>query len=265
MASADDSFSLSWSTWPAPLPGKSKRTQINSRRPATAAQPRSGKRKAARPAAKTLAKTAAKSRTGRPAKGTKASAARSAAASAQTRLKKLAVELKAAKARIAELDRRADTDVLVDALNRRGMERVLRRSIAYVGRYPSSAALMYLDVNHLKPLNDRYGHAAGDAVLKAIARAISVNVRSSDVVARLSGDEFAVLVWNVSETDAVAKAMSIEDKVERLRIAWPGGPLTTSIAAGVAMLQPSDTPQALLDRADRAMYARKQALNAARD
>jgi diguanylate cyclase (GGDEF)-like protein len=179
-------------------------------------------------------------------------------------VKKLTAELKAAKARIAELERRADTDVLVDALNRRGMERVLRRSIAYVGRYPASAALIYLDVNRLKPLNDRHGHAAGDAVLKAITRALLANVRQSDVVARLSGDEFAVLVWNVSKSDAAAKATSLEDKVERLRIPWRGAPLVTSIAAGFSMVLPADTPQQLLDRADRAMYARKQALRVAR-
>ncbi len=162
------------------------------------------------------------------------------------------------------MERRADTDVLVDALNRRGMERVLRRSIAYVARYQASAALIYLDVNGLKPLNDRHGHAAGDAVLKAITRALLVNVRQSDVVARLSGDEFAVLVWNVSESDAAAKATALEDKVESLQIAWRSAPLITSISAGFAMLQPADTPQLLLDRADRAMYARKQALSLAR-
>lgn len=178
-------------------------------------------------------------------------------------MKKLTAELKAAKARIVLLERRADTDVLVDALNRRGMERVLRRSIAYVGRYPASAALIYLDINRLKPLNDRHGHAAGDAVLKAVARALNDNVRKSDVVARLSGDEFAVLVWNVSEADAAAKAMAIEDRIARLQIPWRGAPLVTSAAAGFSMLQPSDTPQELLDRADHAMYARKQALNAA--
>jgi diguanylate cyclase (GGDEF)-like protein len=247
------------------LPGKSKRTQINSRRRAAASQPRSGKRKAAKAVAKTAAKTVAKGGAGRAAqtgkKARKVRATKSAAAASQARLKTLAAELKAAKARIAELERRADTDVLVDALNRRGMERVLRRSIAYVGRYPSSAALLYLDVNRLKPLNDRHGHAAGDAVLKAVTGVLNANVRKSDVVARLSGDEFAVLVWNVTEADAAAKAMSIEDRVARLHVAWPDGPLTTSIAAGFAMLQPSDTPQTLLDRADRSMYVRKQALN----
>ena len=96
----------------------------------------------------------------------------------------------------------ADTDFLLDIPNRRGFERELNRSIAYIKRYHASGALIVLDVDRLKPINDAFGHAAGDQVLKAIVAVLLRQVRSSDVIGRLGGDEFALLLWNLSETDA---------------------------------------------------------------
>ena len=81
----------------------------------------------------------------------------------------LAAELKSSRARIADLEARVDIDPLTDVLNRRGFARELNRSLAYVKRYGTSAALIYVDLDGFKPVNDRHGHAAGDAVLKAIA------------------------------------------------------------------------------------------------
>ena len=104
---------------------------------------------------------------------------------------------KLSRARIAELEARIDVDPLTETLNRRGFERELTRSLAYVKRYGASAALIYLDLDGFKPVNDRHGHAAGDAVLKAVAAALVRHVRASDVVARIGGDEFVVLLWNV--------------------------------------------------------------------
>jgi len=114
-------------------------------------------------------------------------------------VERLAAELEASRARIAELETRIDVDPLTEALNRRGFERKLKRSLAYVKRYGATAAAIYLDLDEFKPINDRYGHAAGDAVLKAIAATLARNVRASDVVARIGGDEFVVLFWNVTE------------------------------------------------------------------
>ena len=73
-----------------------------------------------------------------------------------------------------------------------------------------------LDVDRLKPINDAFGHAAGDQVLKAIVAVLLRQVRSSDVIGRLGGDEFALLLWNLSETDARAKAASLEQAIDRL-------------------------------------------------
>ena len=88
-------------------------------------------------------------------------------------VERLAAELEASRARIAELEARIDVDPLTETLNRRGFERELKRSLAYVKRYGASAALIYLDLDEFKPVNDRHGHAAGDAVLKAVAAALA--------------------------------------------------------------------------------------------
>ena len=87
-------------------------------------------------------------------------------------------------ARIDELQAHADTDFLLDIPNRRGFERELNRSIAYIKRYQASGALIVLDVDRLKPINDAFGHAAGDQVLKAIVAALLRQIRSSDVIGR---------------------------------------------------------------------------------
>ena len=163
-----------------------------------------------------------------------------------------------ARAQIEELQASADTDFLLDILNRRGFERELNRSIAYIKRYHASGALIVLDVDRLKPINDAYGHAAGDQVLKAIVAALSRQVRSSDVIGRLGGDEFALLLWNLSETDAHAKAAVLEQAVDALSFVFRGRAVTAGASAGVAALGPhSDAGRALEEADARCMCARR--------
>jgi len=170
---------------------------------------------------------------------------------------RLAAQLAASRTRIADLEARVDIDPLTDVLNRRGFERELVRSLAYVKRYGTSAALVYVDLDGFKPVNDSAGHAAGDAVLKAVAASLLRNVRASDVVGRLGGDEFAVLLWNIGEAEAAAKAKAIEAAIYATPVAWGASTFVVAASAGVAALWPLDTPAMVLDRADRAMYARK--------
>jgi diguanylate cyclase (GGDEF)-like protein len=169
----------------------------------------------------------------------------------------LRAQLALALARIDELQAHADTDFLLDIPNRRGFERELNRSIAYIKRYHASGALIVLDVDRLKPINDAFGHAAGDQVLKAIVAELSRQVRSSDVIGRLGGDEFALLLWNLSETDAHAKAASLEQAVDRLTFTFRGRTVTTGASAGVAVLDPHAEAGRALEQADSAMYVRK--------
>jgi diguanylate cyclase (GGDEF)-like protein len=172
-------------------------------------------------------------------------------------MRKLKAQLAEALKRVEALQALSDTDFLLDILNRRGFERELRRATAYIKRYQASGALIVLDVDRLKPINDAFGHAAGDQLLKAVAGVLSSQVRSSDVIGRLGGDEFALLLWNLSETDAKAKAASLEQAIDRLAFVFRGSTITAGASAGVAILGPHAEAGKALEEADSAMYVRK--------
>lgn len=174
-------------------------------------------------------------------------------------VERLRRDLREANRRIAELEAHADVDPLLDILNRRGFERELVRSLAYVRRYGTSAALLFIDLDGFKGINDRYGHAAGDALLKAVAAALGGNVRASDVVARLGGDEFGVLMWNLDEARAGAKAREMESLIAGLRAEHGGAALSVGASAGAVALAADATAPAIIDAADKAMYVRKRA------
>jgi diguanylate cyclase (GGDEF)-like protein len=159
--------------------------------------------------------------------------------------------------RIEELQASAETDFLLGIPNRRGFERELHRAVGYINRYRASGALIVLDVDRLKPINDAFGHSAGDEVLKAIADALTRQVRSSDVVGRLGGDEFALLLWNLTETDARAKAAVLEAEIDGLTFNCSGLNVRTGASAGIAVLGPHAEAGRALEEADRAMYVRK--------
>src|ERR1700749_1966130 len=158
---------------------------------------------------------------------------RSPAASgdAKAEIRRLKMQLAKAYARIEALQAAAETDFLLGIPNRRGFERELGRAISYIQRYQASGALVVLDVDRLKPINDNFGHAAGDQVLKAIVAVLSRQIRSSDVIGRLGGDEFALLLWNLSETDARAKAAALEADVDHLAFEFAGRKVTTGASA----------------------------------
>ncbi|MDA9526256.1 diguanylate cyclase [Bradyrhizobium sp. CCBAU 11434] len=169
----------------------------------------------------------------------------------------LRTKLTQALRRVAELEAAADTDFLLDIPNRRGFERELQRAIAYMKRYRASGALIVLDVDRLKPINDSFGHAAGDEVLKAIASTLTRQIRASDVVGRLGGDEFALLLWNLSETDAKAKAAIFEQAIDDLSFTFRGQHVTAGASAGVALLGAQSDAARAQEEADAAMYVRK--------
>jgi diguanylate cyclase (GGDEF)-like protein len=174
-------------------------------------------------------------------------------------VERLERELAGARTRMAELEAHAEIDPLTEVLNRRGFERELKRSLAHTKRYGTSAALLYFDLDGFKAVNDRHGHAAGDAVLKAVATVLARHVRASDVVARLGGDEFAVLLWHLTEADARGKAQALEAAIRRTTATHAGAALSVGASAGIALLLPLDQPADVLERADRAMYERKAA------
>jgi diguanylate cyclase (GGDEF)-like protein len=174
-------------------------------------------------------------------------------------IERLQASLKAEQARVKELEATADIDPLTGVFNRRGFDRELKRSLAYVQRYWTRAALVYVDLDGFKPVNDRHGHAAGDAVLKAVAATLTASVRASDTVARLGGDEFGLILWNLSEADAARKAHALEAAISASRASGNDSALSVGASIGFAMLGPTDDPAKALADADHAMYARKAA------
>jgi diguanylate cyclase (GGDEF)-like protein len=172
-------------------------------------------------------------------------------------IRRLRTQLARAMARIDELQALAETDFLLDILNRRGFERAMQRAISYIKRYHACAALILIDVDRLKPINDTFGHAAGDQVLQAVVAALSHHVRSSDVIGRLGGDEFALLLWNLSETDAKAKAALLEEGVDRLSFVFDGRAVTAGASAGVVVIGAQADYRRAMEAADSAMYLRK--------
>jgi diguanylate cyclase (GGDEF)-like protein len=179
------------------------------------------------------------------------------AALLRAEVERLKGELDEARSRIAELEQHADVDPLLDILNRRGFERELKRSLAYVKRYGTPAALLYVDLDGFKAINDQHGHAAGDALLKAVAGELAAHVRASDVVARLGGDEFGVLMWNAGKPQAMMRARDLEMRIDELPVTHGSAQLSVGASVGVTLLGGDIDVAALIDAADKAMYARK--------
>ena len=173
-------------------------------------------------------------------------------------IERLKGELIKAEWQVAELEARADIDPLLEILNRRGFDRELKRSLAYVKRYGTAAALVFIDLDGFKAINDRHGHAAGDALLKAVVAGLKSHVRASDMVARLGGDEFAVLMWNLETAQASAKARELENIIAGTAVTHGPARLTVGASAGCVPLDADASPEAILEAADQAMYARKK-------
>jgi diguanylate cyclase (GGDEF)-like protein len=167
-------------------------------------------------------------------------------------------ELSATKDRLDEAERNADLDQLLPVLGRRAFVRELTRTIAYAGRYGTPASLIYFDLNGFKAINDSHGHAGGDAVLKNFSDVLSNNVRDSDIVGRLGGDEFGVLLSHADQSQAHKKADQLADKLRAAPTAWNGTSIPVSFAYGAFELKAGDDADTAMARADEAMYAHKR-------
>lgn len=168
-------------------------------------------------------------------------------------------EVSRLEARIEELDRLAHHDPLVPLPNRRGFIRHLERLIARLDRYGEPAALLFVDLNGLKRINDSFGHRAGDAALVHVAELLSSGIRQSDCVARLGGDEFGVLVERTDEAFATETAARLCKRIAGDKFIHEGVTIPLSIAVGIAAIAPGDTPDGVIGRADQAMYLVKAA------
>lgn len=161
--------------------------------------------------------------------------------------------------RVEQLDQLAHQDSLINLPNRRGFMRELERLIGRVDRYGIEGAMLFVDLDGLKMINDTFGHRAGDEALIQVANLLASGVRHSDVVARIGGDEFGILLESSDEHDAQETAARLIDQISACEFLHDGEPLPLSVAIGVGMIDALDTPDLVMERADEAMYRRKAA------
>ena len=168
-------------------------------------------------------------------------------------------ELEMAKKRMDHLEQLADQDPLTPVMNRRAFVREMSRIMAFAERYDATSAVLYFDVNGLKEINDNLGHAAGDKALSHVAEALVANVRGSDVVGRLGGDEFGVILARADEEQARTKAQQLAEAIAADPVDLDGKPTSINVAYGAHGLTADQEASDALDAADRAMYALKKA------
>jgi diguanylate cyclase (GGDEF)-like protein len=167
-------------------------------------------------------------------------------------------ELEAARARIIQLERLADEDSLAPIANRRAFVRELSRMIAFTRRYGPPSSVIYFDVNGMKQINDTHGHPAGDAALRHVAELLCKNVRSTDIVGRLGGDEFGVILTQTGQEQANTKAAILAQTIAATPFNWGKLPISVSAAYGVYSFSGSDDAQIAIEAADKAMYKQKR-------
>lgn len=171
----------------------------------------------------------------------------------------LRAELARLRARLAAVEGLADRDTLTPLYNRRALMRELARTLALAERYGGPASLVYFDLDGLKAINDRFGHAAGDAVLQAVAARLIGHVRASDVAGRMGGDEFAVILAQTNGFQAEAKAQSLAEAIAAEPVEGLPPVVRVRLSWGVAEIRPQTDPETLVAEADAAMYAAKRA------
>lgn len=174
-------------------------------------------------------------------------------------ISRLRADVARLEAKVEELDRLAHRDALVPLANRRGMLRELETMIARHDRHGSQGAMLFVDLNDLKLLNDKLGHMGGDAALVSVAEKLLAGTRVTDCVARLGGDEFCVLLEHADEKSALETAERLVDSIACEDFLFEGAPIPLSVAIGVTLIEEGDTPATVLARADKAMYRVKAA------
>lgn len=153
----------------------------------------------------------------------------------------------------------AETDPLTGLANRRRFEASVAAAIARARTGRTSLAVLLLDIDHFKSVNDRWGHAIGDAVLRAVAGRCRAVLKASDLMARFGGEEFVVLMPDIAEEDAIAAAERLRATVAASPVVADGGTVDVRISLGVTLLREADASLApLLDRADAALYTAKR-------
>jgi len=158
----------------------------------------------------------------------------------------------------SEIERLSRTDELTGLANRRGLQEELDRAVALAQRHGHALALLLIDLDHFKRINDCFGHRAGDAVLRRVGRMLAERLRTGDVAARLGGDEFVVVLPLTDADGASVVAAEVKRALAEARIPAGGGTARVSASVGFAQRVDHESSEALLARADLLMYRAKR-------
>jgi len=153
--------------------------------------------------------------------------------------------------------RLAYTDPLTQTNNRMSFNDVLKREINLAVRHAKSLSIIFVDIDHFKAINDRYGHACGDVALASVAKRIKENLRSSDIVFRVGGEEFVNLLSDTDFDGAKVLAERIRKSIELHTLVYDMKVIKLTASFGVSMLRTDDTADTFVKRADNAMYKAK--------
>ncbi|RIJ32248.1 GGDEF domain-containing protein [Henriciella algicola] len=155
----------------------------------------------------------------------------------------------------------ADRDALCPVFNRRAFVREISREMALSRRHGSSLCLVYIDLDRFKLVNDRFGHATGDKALKSVCKLINSNIRETDIVGRLGGDEFGVILSHALRSDGEAKTAELTKLIGDMVITAPDGrtgePVSLGASCGIVQWDGRMGADALIAAADEAMYRSK--------
>lgn len=173
-------------------------------------------------------------------------------------VRSLREELDRTRKRIQFLERVADEDAMLPIANRRAFVRELTRIISFSERYGSPGSVLYFDLNGMKQINDRHGHAAGDAALRHFSQILLNNVRDSDVVGRLGGDEFGIILAQADVAQAQEKATQLIGIIARSPFFWEGNEITLSCSIGMHEFHGQQSADEALSQADASMYQAKR-------
>lgn len=163
-------------------------------------------------------------------------------------------EIVSLKEQLAEMKQHAYHDVLTGIANRRQFVESLENRVARCRRYGDNCAVLFLDVDNLKAVNDEHGHAAGDALLVRLAEILTGNTRTTDVVARIGGDEFGLLLDNLNGDQVEEKIDFLAEQLDTVNFVHEGRKMPLSASIGYCFVGPQDTTEGLMTRADAAMY-----------
>jgi diguanylate cyclase (GGDEF)-like protein len=155
--------------------------------------------------------------------------------------------------------RQAKTDGLTGMLNHRTFYETLEAELRRAQRYGGKLSIIMADIDNLKPINDNYGHRAGDMAIKQIARRISACIRQIDVAARYGGDEFSVILPNTTIVDAAVVAERMVAMVKGTPMLWEQSKVPLSISVGVGQYDGDNCAGDVAKTTDQALYAAKQA------